>query len=1301
MTTDRECMLHAIDLARKCKSEAGKVSPRVGAVIARDGVVLGEAYRGELTPGDHAEYTLLHKKLEGEVLAKATLFTTLEPCISRGDPKIPCADRIIERQIGKVFIGVIDSNTKVQGEGELKLREAGVDIARFDSDLMPQLEELNRDFTRQHRPVGRWAAKDVLPNSDPGSVFNDPRLWYALSNPERETYTELVKQDETLAGLFLFGLQLTARRGHAGVGYMIGHCGRELCKGVVHLLAGAQAPPASAENDEKNRSDAFATLAARAFGYPKETAIIREWAELQIFFNSVAHLRPDTPESEEIAKTFFRLTDLIHGVIAPYFATHEELKRVLQIETPTDADEERVRAILSRSTLRRIFFSSLQHPAWLVRLKGLRVFELPPMRNVNLDGSWSLVAWPEGEYLARVAKNSPELVRTILRDIPTSNDNPVVWDLIARTASELATYDSVLTQRVIGGIKAIPHLVLDDGVRALLRRAAAEHDENAFVLLDTLLAVAPGQPSRREPFARIETYAATLVLSEGLPELLAFDGVRLLRSLLAKLYRIVEKGETLGGETYSGPSRIWCRTFDVDIARADDGRMAIALTTAKVACAVFEKSEELGAEAFALLGRAKSEASRDIGSRIRYYALARGSPNLRGQVESLLSDPDVLSPRGPRREIGDVLRLRFEEGSTRSQLLFKHTIMRGPDASALPLYLERQPDGADCDEEPLTDERVAVAVKTWQRRELSRFRGKLPIVLRPLAEELGVTGDLPDERELALVEDGWWSGGAHWVGHASPVSPEDMANQTPAQVIELVSQWSSRQQSEEWHDLQGILQEIRKAIASSVEWAGRLCTAVLSQDVPVILKAAVLDGLRGYLTAGGEQGNPDLSNRIREFPWQDAFALMQEAFEGAPSGANAADVAAGRAFVDAAISLIEAVGIEEVVERHRERLWQLLVLARDSSLAWQSEAVVPVRDVESILLASLNTLSGRLVQATLHVALAEARSTWPVKGEQFVAAPALSEAVSNALTSFLQKSTEPSDASEASRIGALATMGEYAAQIAFLNFEWLRENFEKLFSQTQNRSLAPAWAAYITRARFSSSVFALARPFYLSAARSPRAEGEAEGRWSVSEGLAQHILISVLQGATVVGVDELATLVFTNAPASNRAHAYWATYRSWEDHEGVIDAVFIARARELWAWRLDQLESVAPSAERSTEAEGLLWFFLTSKVPAELSLELALRTVLLLDKKATGNLSLLERLASTSEQFPDQSYEIAEAAINLALSSPYPYIPTEPVIVILKAALTSSNPTLRKRATEMVNKLGEDTGDASYGDLLG
>jgi pyrimidine deaminase RibD-like protein len=149
--SDADLAARAAKEARRSRQEPGRVALFVGAVASQAGEFLDEAHRGELGPGEHAEFTLLERKLKTVALAGATIFTTLEPCTKRGGVKVPCAERLVERRVGRVLIGTLDPNPDIRGRGILTLRQAGIAVELFPPALVAELEELNRDFFRLQR----------------------------------------------------------------------------------------------------------------------------------------------------------------------------------------------------------------------------------------------------------------------------------------------------------------------------------------------------------------------------------------------------------------------------------------------------------------------------------------------------------------------------------------------------------------------------------------------------------------------------------------------------------------------------------------------------------------------------------------------------------------------------------------------------------------------------------------------------------------------------------------------------------------------------------------------------------------------------------------------------------------------------------------------------------------------------------------------------------------------------------------------------------------------------------------------
>lgn len=144
-------MRRAVDLAKQSQPEDGRHdhSPAVGAVIVKDGVEIASAFRGQCAPGNHAEFCAL-QGADAKTVRGSVVYTTLEPCSRRNLPKIPCAQRLIDAGVSTVFIGLYDPNPKIYREGWKMLRDAGIELRDFPSDLREELQQLNHGFLRQY-----------------------------------------------------------------------------------------------------------------------------------------------------------------------------------------------------------------------------------------------------------------------------------------------------------------------------------------------------------------------------------------------------------------------------------------------------------------------------------------------------------------------------------------------------------------------------------------------------------------------------------------------------------------------------------------------------------------------------------------------------------------------------------------------------------------------------------------------------------------------------------------------------------------------------------------------------------------------------------------------------------------------------------------------------------------------------------------------------------------------------------------------------------------------------------------------
>lgn len=134
--SNSDLMKIAFEELRKCEG-----FPKIGAVIAKNGMILSKGFRGEVS-SQHAERVAI-EKIDEDQLTKATLYTTLEPCVEIYERQLTsCSDLIIASGITDVVIGVLDQwNAGIYSKGVEKLQENGINVTYFSKRLKEAIKQ--------------------------------------------------------------------------------------------------------------------------------------------------------------------------------------------------------------------------------------------------------------------------------------------------------------------------------------------------------------------------------------------------------------------------------------------------------------------------------------------------------------------------------------------------------------------------------------------------------------------------------------------------------------------------------------------------------------------------------------------------------------------------------------------------------------------------------------------------------------------------------------------------------------------------------------------------------------------------------------------------------------------------------------------------------------------------------------------------------------------------------------------------------------------------------------------------------
>ena len=1169
--------------------------------------------------------------------------------------------------------------------------------------------------TEANPPADSSRAARVSASSDTRAEKSLAGFEPHLSNRDRATLDELNALDPRLAGLFRVGLEFLPRLSEPGVPYLVAHAGREIANGVERILAG-EAPPSSgaAETDgaemEGNRIRIGAVL-----GLPPDDELVRMWFRERRIFSDSCHFDANTPP-DKLREAFLNFAGLLFGRVGPYFDTHAELDALLRIERPTREHVEMAARLLLRPQQRHHFFSALASPFWLEPLASSGQFASPPDRDVKADGSWSPRAWPQGQYLTRLASTHPDAVARVLSQISRKNSNPAVWyAVIAAALAMPARVAASLVPSIQGALKHDSGFTLAHEAARVVQHLAEGGARAAFDLADALLwFVKLRRPEQTEssgstgPSAaairlhdttwllpRINDWELREFVDKAVPSLERLDPVATCALLAPKLRRAVFLMDSVLPEERRGDGTArWCKRV-TSTSNSKDVRAALTRALAAVASRAVAAGREQARSVFALL-----ECDGEIFERLRWTVLASAGTFLQDELDSVIGSDRLVAPPFGAAEAAALLRAQFSNASTSAKRLFTYALERGPTPEALQRTIAFRREGLDQQGSTtvkLPDLEMGAAVTDWRAKRLRWFHERIPPELQAMATAAGVSPAVPSVERQDLDELGWHTGtGGERTRDASLRTAAELAAAEAADTARLLREWTGPTESfGRGPSRNGLEQELIEFAEANPAKALEVAAHSSEQPIPLNYLAALLAGVQAAV------GN-------REIPWKEALLVAQSAVTLASEREHRQDERPswrhpGRAIIATALEVLrEACRTSKLPLALADDAWAFVTHSLRSPTVWQEEASEDPERFGDVLDASLNSLSGAAVQTLLELALWHYREAVRERGQSVADEPHVDE-IDGRLALLLSELMEH-DGTAAQR--ARAMLGGYVPQVYLLAPAWATANENALFANGATKPLHnPVWSAYLARGGFFDSVFARLRPWYVSAADGTAEAGDSlagERRWAPSRGLADHVLIALVRGLARLGdADSLVEKTYSSVTSGPKAEVYWALHADWRDDRASVPSEFVPRLVSFWEWRLTELERAlgASEAEVQAEAVGLLPLASLPQLAPSDAIRLGIRTVRLLPAPEDRSSAPWESLGRLAAADAVGAFELVEPLVARALATRFPYLPFDELAPSLRAALACPDEAVRRRATRLINILGE-RGFVEYGALL-
>jgi len=1002
-------------------------------------------------------------------------------------------------------------------------------------------------------------------------------------------------------------------------------------------------------------------------------AFVKQWVAVHRYFVKNAHHQDLRNQNEvtntesELRSNWSALEGLIHRILVsePFFNAIVEIDRILAIPHPEDKDADELMVLIVEQEHRRYFFDKCTNPEWLELLNKNGAFSTP-QEPVKRDKYIQFVGWPESQYLVRMAKQKPQEVYDIIKNLNSENQSVLddFLDAALNSPSGIAArYVKLIKNNK--WLQGVYSLRLPDKAADLMEKLASEGKEDDAISLarelfklriDALTRTSDNPNdllSIIHPDAKpyFDEWRFGEIVQKKTGRLAIARPVELFETYASKLHSalVLEKRENAPDDFYEY-SHIWRPNISRSRNRTEDAKNILIdgiislIEQYKDDVSILKQfAEALHKHPYALFRR------------LEMFIFNQNPDEFLTDAETILKDKKIILAYNLRREYLPLLGTLFNKISVESQKEILDIIEAGPDVQKKEDQTQEQFDHLRAD---------------WKSLYLVPIKEHLPEKYKKMYEGIVVQyGESKDD-------DGEMTS---WEGGKSPISSTDLNALALPEVIDYIGEYTDPEDPFEAFSSGGLGMAFANVVGENPEKYVSGGDLLLDKKVRPLFVYQFLNGLKEALT------------KERCFDWKPIVDLCHKIITSStsdlpePAGQREQDWhSVRRAMADL---FGEALGKKhcEIPIELRKKVWTIVsTLLEDNEPSIDDEKRDGAGTLDPMTVA-INSVRGEAMHAVVNYGLWLARQY----NEKEAAVTKMPSEMQIALEDHLDPLK---DASLAIR----SVYGWRLPNLFYLNPEWVVKNLDLIFPREDalQAFFMAALEGYVSNQVYGGIFDALKKVYWHAVSllgKNPDPTGYRAA--DIDERLPQHLMIVYIRDPKH---DDLMDHFFANAPIKARAQAINFVGRvilremqAYSDRDAVT-----YRVAQLWDGR-----TLACSTLDTEELQEFGWWFKQSPFTHKETIDRLIKTLKITNGIIDVAYEIIDELQNYATELPVETITALDSIAHAEREYHELTYKKDEYKEVIRRVKGTGNAEAISKANNLINFLGSK-GFIDFRDLL-